>query len=43
MIARERGKLDEMKRWIDRAAELGEEDAKEVQKNGYDVASVISR
>lgn len=42
MIARERGKLDEMKRWIDRAAELGEEDAKEVQKNGYDVASVIS-
>jgi TPR repeat protein len=43
MIARERGKSNEMKQWIDRAADLGEEDAKAVQINGYDVGSVITR
>jgi TPR repeat protein len=43
MIARERDKSDEMKHWIDRAAELDEEDAKEIQGNGYDVVSVIAR
>ncbi len=43
MIERERGNPDEMKRWIDRAADLGEEDAKAVQSNGYDVESVIAR
>lgn len=43
MIARERGNSDEMRRWIDRAADLGEEDAKAVQSNGYDVESVIAR
>lgn len=43
MIARERGNSDEMRRWIDRAADLGEEDAKVVQSNSYDVGSVIAR
>ena len=43
MIARERGNLEEMRQWIDRAAYLGEVDAKAIQKNGYDVASVISQ
>ena len=43
MIARERGNSDDMRRWIDRAADLGEEDAKAVQSNGYDVGSVIAR
>jgi TPR repeat protein len=42
MIARQRGQMDEMKQWIDRSAELGEEDAKEVQDNGYDVAAVLA-
>lgn len=42
MIARQQGSPNEMKRWIDRAAELGEEDAKAIQSNGYDVESVIA-
>lgn len=42
MIARERCKEDEMKSWIDRAAELGEEDAKAIQSNGYNVEAVIA-
>ncbi|MDZ5649666.1 hypothetical protein [Nitrospirillum sp. BR 11828] len=42
MIARERGDEHEMKRWIDRAAELGEPDARIIQGNGYNVASVIA-
>jgi TPR repeat protein len=41
MIARERGSIDEMKQWIDRAADLGEKDAEEIRTNGYDVESVI--
>jgi TPR repeat protein len=42
MIARERGDENAMRRWIDRAAELGEPDAVLVQGNGYDVASVLA-
>jgi TPR repeat protein len=42
MIARERGEADEMKRWIDRAADLGEQDAKAVRANGYDVDAVLA-
>lgn len=34
MIACERGDSDEMRRWIDRAAELSEEDAIAIQGNG---------
>jgi len=43
MIARERGDFDEMKRWIDRAAELSEEDAIAIQGSGYEVESVIAK
>ena len=43
MIARERGDHDEMKRWIDRAADLGQEDAVEVRNNGYDVDALLAR
>ncbi len=42
MIARERGSDDEMRRWIDRAAELGEDDAKKIRDNGYDVDAVLT-
>ncbi len=37
MTARERGNLDDVKKWIDRAASLGEEDAIKIQKDNYDV------
>src|SRR5262245_39318972 len=43
MIARQKGRLDEMKRWIDRAADLGEEDAIAVKSNGYDVEAVLEK
>jgi hypothetical protein len=43
MIARQRGSPAEMKRWIDRAAALGEEDAIAIQNNGYDVEAVIAK
>lgn len=43
MIARQGGSLAEMRRWIDRAAELGEEDAIAIQNNGYDVEAVIGK
>jgi len=42
-IARERGDSDEMRRWIDRAAKLGEEDAIAIQGNGHDVESAIAK
>jgi len=42
MIARERGARDEMRQWIDRAAELGEGDAKKIRDNGYNVDAVLT-
>lgn len=42
MIARERGATDEMRHWIDRAAELGEDDARKIRENGYDVDGVLA-
>lgn len=41
MIARERGDLAGMKRWLDRAADLGEEDAIDIRSRGYDVDSFL--
>lgn len=42
MIAREKGDSESMKKWIDRAASLGEPDAIKVRNLGYDVSSVLS-
>ncbi|MDG3439298.1 hypothetical protein [Nitrospirillum amazonense] len=42
MIARENSNFEEMKRWIDRASDLGEEDAKIVKENGYEMESLLS-
>ena len=42
MIARGRGDFDEMRQWINRAADLGEEDAKKIRSNGYDVDRVLA-
>jgi TPR repeat protein len=41
MIAHERGDPEAVKTWIDRAADLGEEDAVRVQSDGYDVATYL--
>ena len=43
MIARERNCEDEMRRWIDRAAELGERDAKKIRDNDYNVDAELIR
>ncbi|WP_346909236.1 hypothetical protein [uncultured Roseibium sp.] len=43
MVAREQGKPFEMRQWINRAAELGEEDALELKNNGYDVEAVLAK
>lgn len=42
MIARGRGKTGEMRQWINRAADLGEEDAGKIRNNGYDVDRVLA-
>ncbi len=42
MIAHGRGQVDETKRWIDRAAELGEADARAIQADGYDVEKFLA-
>lgn len=43
MDARERGDIQAMKDWIDRAADLGEEDAIEARSNGYDINAVLEK
>ncbi|KQS88663.1 MULTISPECIES: sel1 repeat family protein [unclassified Rhizobium] len=42
MIARGRGSVDEMRHWIDRAADLGEEDAAAIRENNYDVDAFLA-
>ena len=41
MISRERNDISGMKKWVDRAAALGESDAIEAKRLGYDVSSVL--
>ena len=43
MVAHERGNPFEVKRWINRAADLGEEDAVELQNMGYDVEAYLKK
>jgi len=42
MIARGRANFNEMRQWINRAADLGEEDAEKIRNNGYDVERVLA-
>ena len=41
MVAHERGNPFDVRRWINRAADLGHEDAVEVQKMGYNVEAYL--
>jgi TPR repeat protein len=43
MIARARGDVDEMRKWLDRAAHLGEEDAIEICASSYDVDAFLEK
>lgn len=43
MDARQKGDIQAMKEWIDRAADLGEEDAVEARSNGYDIDAVLEQ